>query len=302
MTKKMFMVLAATLICGASVFTSCTSDTSDNPVVDNLAEKLIGKWMMATDMDGQPALTDNKEVITFVSPTKAYASRSRGEINGDSPAPEPQNAPEGSPESQPGAAGWDNYIECDVEISGNTVILKSQGPNGTTNSVKYIIKSISSSKFDCEVVRDAPGGSMVAPPDGDKNEEVKMNNNQKQRFVKVTKDYKQDIIGLWECQEITGGETNNDSNARLEFKADGTYSFYRHNDAGEWETVTTREVQEYYVDGTYLCTRWKEAGATEQREWWEIVELSGSEMQWTALRQNADGTTFVQGTKWKKVE
>ena len=31
MTKKLLMVMAATLICGASVFTSCTTDTSDNP-------------------------------------------------------------------------------------------------------------------------------------------------------------------------------------------------------------------------------------------------------------------------------
>ena len=31
MTKKFLMVMAATLICGASVFTSCSNDTSDNP-------------------------------------------------------------------------------------------------------------------------------------------------------------------------------------------------------------------------------------------------------------------------------
>ena len=31
MTKKFLMVMAATLICGASVFTSCANDTSDNP-------------------------------------------------------------------------------------------------------------------------------------------------------------------------------------------------------------------------------------------------------------------------------
>ena len=42
--KKMFMVLAATVICGASVFTSCSND--DNPAVKtdlNVAEKIIGK-------------------------------------------------------------------------------------------------------------------------------------------------------------------------------------------------------------------------------------------------------------------
>ena len=31
MRKMMYWVLAATFICGASVFTSCTNDSSDNP-------------------------------------------------------------------------------------------------------------------------------------------------------------------------------------------------------------------------------------------------------------------------------
>ena len=66
------------------------------------------------------------------------------------------------------------------------------------------------------------------------------------RFVKVTADYTAAILGLWECQELTGIETYNDANARLEFFADG-------------------------------------------------------QMQWTALRQNADGTTAQQGMRWTKV-
>ena len=51
MRKIMNWVLAATLICGASVFTSCSSN-DDNPVNPvepdlNVAEKIIGKWMLA---------------------------------------------------------------------------------------------------------------------------------------------------------------------------------------------------------------------------------------------------------------
>lgn len=41
--------------------------------------------------------------------------------------------------------------------------------------------------------------------------------------------------------------------------------------------------------------------AAEQREWWEIASLADDQMEWTALRKRPDGTTFVQGTKWKKV-
>ena len=36
-------------------------------------------------------------------------------------------------------------------------------------------------------------------------------------------------------------------------------------------------------------------------EWWEIASVAGGQMQWTALRKNADGTTFQQGVKWVKV-
>ena len=76
--KRILMVLAATLICGASVFTSCTN--SDNPVVPvepdlNVAEKITGKWMVA-EIEGQPCPTNWKTVLTFVSPTQAYGSLS----------------------------------------------------------------------------------------------------------------------------------------------------------------------------------------------------------------------------------
>ena len=73
MNRLMQWVIAAALICSSTVFTSCMND--DNPVgpTDNLAEKLIGKWM-DYEADGQPALTTGKMVVTFVSPTKALYS------------------------------------------------------------------------------------------------------------------------------------------------------------------------------------------------------------------------------------
>ena len=38
-------MLAATLVCGASVFTSCTSDNDDNPVPESGASgELVGQW------------------------------------------------------------------------------------------------------------------------------------------------------------------------------------------------------------------------------------------------------------------
>ena len=40
-------VMAATLVCGTSMFTSCTTGNGDNPVVPNpqeLEQSLIGLW------------------------------------------------------------------------------------------------------------------------------------------------------------------------------------------------------------------------------------------------------------------
>ena len=73
MKKFLSWAFAAALICSSTVFTSCVNE--DNPVnpADNLAEKLIGKWMPVY-LDGNPVVTDLKSVYTFVSATKAYMS------------------------------------------------------------------------------------------------------------------------------------------------------------------------------------------------------------------------------------
>ena len=76
MKKFLSWAFAAALICSSTVFTSCVNE--DNPVnpADNLAEKLIGKWMPVY-LDGNPVVTDLKSVYTFVSATKAYMSVER---------------------------------------------------------------------------------------------------------------------------------------------------------------------------------------------------------------------------------
>ncbi|MBR5064039.1 MAG: hypothetical protein IKX05_04910, partial [Bacteroidales bacterium] len=98
--KRIFMVLAATLICGASVFTSCTND--DDPVAESdlgVAEKIIGKWMNA-ELAGQPVPTNQKLVMNFISSTKAFISASFND----------------HPET---GDGWYDLVESDVTINGN---------------------------------------------------------------------------------------------------------------------------------------------------------------------------------------
>lgn len=101
--------LSSTIICSSTVFTSWMNE--DNPVspTDNLAEKLIGKWM-DYEVDGQPALTTGKMVVTFVSPTKALYSTTKSDFS----------------ESQ---RKWSDHREYAATIAGNKVTLTGH-PDG----------------------------------------------------------------------------------------------------------------------------------------------------------------------------
>ena len=229
----------------------------------NVAEKIIGKWMFY-DRNGELTPTNKKRVFTFVSTTKAYVSAAH------------------SMES----AEWFDHTEAAVAIDGNKVTLTMQTDEHTTMVDEFVINSINESKFSGLL-------NVTVTKDGD----VVRSSESNIRLTKQTADYSEAIIGLWECKEMTGDETYNDANARLEFLADGTYRYYRLNDNGRWETVTNREFQNYFVDGSVLCTRWKNPDEDELREWWEIYTLGEGWMVWTALRQKEDGTTFQQNIK-----
>lgn len=83
--------------------------------------------------------------------------------------------------------------------------------------------------------------------------------------------------------------------------ADGTFHYY-HKVDGQWQ-LSDDEYANYFVDGTLLCTRWKNAGEGQQenREWWEITIKNGV-MKWTALRKREDGTTYTATFEMTKVQ
>ena len=271
MRKIMQWVMAAALICSSTVITSCSKD--DNPVdpADNLAEKIVGKWMKA-DRNGMPLPSDEKMVYTFKSATKCDVSASY----------------DAGPEV---GADWIDKYEVDVTINKNVVTLTSDSEKGSTLVIEFEITAIDDHEFTANhKVTITYGGAVVYVV-----EDVL-------RFTKINRNYKEAVLGLWECKGLYGGETYNDDNLRVEFLDDDTYKLWSKNDAGEWEQFTTREFQEYFVDGTLLCTRWKNQGDQELREWWEIRSVKDGKMQWKSLRANDDGTTFEQIMDWEKVE
>ena len=271
MNRLMQWVMAAALICSSTVFTSCSDDDNSVDPAKNLSEKIIGKWITA-DVNGKDTPTNEKSVLTFVSTNKAYKSAS-------------------ILSNTDWITRWIDKLESDVVINGNKVTLTNHSSENQMAIEEYIISDIN----DIELTANKKTSVWV---DGQKKAE----RESVVRFEKIKADYAEPILGLWECTGLTGGETFNDANARLEFLADGTYRYYRLDDNNDWQAVTTREFQDYFVDGTLLATRWKNQGEDELREWWEIESLSGNEMVWTALRQNPDGSTFQQKMTWKKID
>ena len=265
MKQLLNWVLAAILICGASVFTSCSSN-EDNPAAPvqpdlNLAEKIVGKWIVA-ELDGELCPTNLKATVTFESPTKAYCSLS----DVYSPA-------------------WNEEIAADVTINGNKVIITAE----ESEHVSHVLNVNVVSMTDTDMVLSS---DWIVFVDG---KEYYHEVYGQERWVRVAYDYSSDVIGMWEGRS-TGSETqefDDGENHRWEFLADGNFRYYQKVD-GSWQ-LSGDEYANYFVDGNLLCTRWKNKGEgqEEHREWWEIESIKDGVMKWTALRMREDGTTYT---------
>ena len=270
--KRLFQwMLAAILICGvAAMFTSCTNE--DNPVdpVDNLSENIIGKWMPA-ELDGKPVQTDKKSVYTFVSATKAYMSVSTNPQQGEETV-------------------WNDQKELDVAISGNTMTLTNHSDEHTTMVEEFCFTAISGSEF-------TANHKITVTNDG----ATVLSNEGVIHFAKVTTDFSADIVSTWEghVTNSEGSEYDDGEEHRWQYNADGTYVYYV-KDGDNWVPYEGNTLNEYFVDGNLLCTRWIDLGQ-ENREWWEIT-INGDKMNWTALRENPDRTTFTATFEMTKVE
>ena len=261
-------VLAATLLCGAGVFTACSSDDDNSDKTNNISEKIIGKWMV-DELDGQKCPTNLKAVITFLSPTKAYGSLS--DFYSDS---------------------WNNHASADVVIDGKKVTLTAYEnehiKHVTVTEIYTITDKDMTLKSDWKAYLD---GEVVINEVYDK-----------ERYIRINDDYEKDIIGTWEGKVTSAEDEHSDGEMhRWEYKADGTYVYYNLDAEEKWVN-SNDALAEYFVDGTLLCTRWKKtADSEEQREWWEIESIKDGVMKWTALRQREDGSTYTATFEMKKV-
>lgn len=237
-----------------------------NPI-DNLAQKLQGKWMLS-ETEEVPMLTNNKLVLTFLSASKAVSSCSKDGV-------------------------WSPRLEHSVEIDGNTVIITSHPEEGVSFINRLYVGSITATEMDASwqrtVIRDGKVTEVTKP--------------QYVTSKKVDANFSQSILGLWEGQMISGQSPYDDGKKhRWEYKSNGTFVYYSQGADQQWVPQASN-LHEYFVDGNLLCTRWKLAGdEAENREWWEIASLENGTMIWTALRMKADGSTYTESFKMTKVE
>ena len=265
-TRQNFHTLLALVMLAAmaGLTTACTSN-DDNPTPSGPSESVIKEKIVGkwkgATQDGTELTTNGRTVLTFNADGTRTVSTSRFESN------------------------VNEYLFRNKQ-SGTYVIEGSQLKNYLDTNDGYDVAI-----YNIDVIDDSQLAMTMQ----------NLNPGRKSVYKRVTADYSEDIIGMWEVTEMTGEETYNDDNARLAFLADGTYRYYRKDDTGEWQLVSTRDVEEYFVDGDWLATRWQEAGGEMNYEWWDIDEIKDGQMKWSALREREDGTRFTTTFTWKKV-
>lgn len=274
--KKVLYLLPVCVLCSALFFTACSKESQEQPdestetteaevTQDDIEKNIIGKWILA-EKDGQPALANEKGILDIVSTTEAYISIS----------------------SNDGKAPWIDRIASEININDNVVTIAFNPHEGVLIKNEFAITDISEDEFSADYTY-----SRTTDNSGTSVSESTV------KYVKMDDDLSDDIIGTWEGRCTSEGSVFDDGqDHRWEYKDDGTYVYYV-KDGENW-VPSANEMNEYFVSGNLLCTRWTENGE-ENREWWEI-SIDGDKMKWTALREGEDGKTYTASFEMTKVE
>ena len=270
--KKTNKILALAIGAVAMTFASCSSDeeVSNVPSQQEIETKIIGKWKIVSGL-GVETPTNNRFIETYEAGGNGFESSCIVH-----------------PETK--ELGWINKKAFLYTISGSYVVTKDN----------------------MEVKPEGAPESMPAPEPMENKQQImsidnssmsvsRLNGEMQINLQKVTADYSQDIIGMWEGVEMTGYETYGNAEARIEYKADGTYTYYTKQ--GNYWVPSTNVDNEYNVDGDWLASRWRpEPGKNFNYEWWDIDYIKDGVMKWSALREKEDGTRFTTTFTWKKVK
>ena len=234
MKKIMNWVMAATLVCSASVFTSCSSKDDDNgsQTASGLAEKMVGKWLYI-ESDGEKVETSESSITNFVMEgftLKAYTSISLKDYG-----------------------LWAYKQPTDVTFDGNDVTLTMHSGDFTTVEKMTDIAVFGDNMYYTSMYTLSRNGEVLTSM-----------GPYRLHCTRVYIDFAPVIIGKWEGT-ITSDEPGFVPQPFCEaYLADGTNIAYNLID-GKWVQEVS-EYDEYFVDGNLMCTRWKVSGRDEERQ------------------------------------
>lgn len=265
MNKSVRYLFALAMGAVALGLCSCSDeDGSDVPSQQDIQTKILGTWKQKI-VNGKDCLTNLRSTKTFFADGTEIVSNSKY-----SESKEEWN--------------WTNKGLYNYTIDGYSVF-----ENSTYSIVTF--KTDIQKIDDCEIVYSKTNTTVDFKGDRTSNGVL----------VKVTADFSQDIIGLWEGVEVTGYETYGDAKHRIEYHTDGTYTYFVEED-GNW-VASANVDNEYNVHGDWLATRWRpEVGQDFNYEWWDIDYIRDGVMKWSALREKENGERFTTTFTWKKVE
>mgnify|MGYP003571348334 CR=1 FL=1 len=246
------------------IFIGC-SNRNINPQA-NFQEKILGKWI-SVEEDGVLHTTNKKSVYTLKEGGKGSFSTAYGDY------------------------AWHDGSDFYYKIEGNSIFWTISENDSLQISVKHTIRSINdremSTLTDLNFIKSGHVINTTGP--------ISM------RYTRVSVDYSTDILGLWQGKVTSKISKFDDGEIhRWEYKNDGTYIYYVQDNEGNW-VASEDFVNDYFVDGQLLCTRWVDNGE-ENREWWEIESIENGIMKWKALRKNQDGSTYTASFEMTKIE
>lgn len=260
--KTLSKMLLLSAVCVMAICATSCEKEPQGPTQQDIETNIIGKWKLVR-REGKDVVTNRRIICTYYPGGKSTLSTA-GYIQFSD------------------RYVWADNLEFKYSLTGN--VLKEETEGHWREST---VKSIDVGRMTTSLDRIYREGQVTEL-------------GQVFEFAKVTADFSQDIVGMWEGVEVTGEETYGGAEACIEYRADGSYTYYTKKGDGWAPSANTDN--EYNVDGDWLAHRWRpKAGADYNYEWWDIESIKDGQMKWTALRAKADGSTYATTFTWKKV-
>jgi hypothetical protein len=237
-------------------------------IISNLAERIIGKWEVY-EVNGEVAITNSIQVLTYDADGTVHYTPSVSAMMD--------------------LGIWSHHLKGAYTINGNVSaqqvtfenILFTQQMNVQDINENHLYATTNTETF----------------VDGKSH---RVTEGLKEYKVKVTEDFSEYLIGLWEgCYIDQELNSDKDVSCRLAFKADGTFEFYRQNDQNEW--VAGISMGEYFTDGEMLYMRWKNVGDDKMRYDSWVYTASEGYLAGAAKRQDEKGEIHASDLFMKSV-